>query len=348
MGVGRLRQDRRPAAGRRPRRPTRRPPRCAGAPGPSSTPCGPRWPRSPTSALEAPSDDRHRRGRGRRPRLVRVAGRCSAAGRGHPRPRAGLGARRAALRRARRRGGRGAGDRRSPIRPTAAPRWPTAVGRAGAPTTGSCSPRPTAPRRLLAALHDARDLGGVQVAAIGPGTADALRRRQHRGRPRARAVRGRGAARGVPGAAGRRRPGAAGPGRGGPRRAARRPAGRGVGRSTWSTPTAPSAAADRRRPARPRSPAADVDHLHVVVDRRPASSTPFGADARARRSWPASVRSPSATARDARPRRSTSRPTEHTIDGLVDALVTSMGRGRHRVVASTDGARRASSSTSTA
>ncbi len=30
-------------------------------------------------------------------------------------------------------------------------------------------------RRLLAALHDGRDLGGVQVAAIGPGTADALR-----------------------------------------------------------------------------------------------------------------------------------------------------------------------------
>jgi uroporphyrinogen III methyltransferase/synthase len=30
-------------------------------------------------------------------------------------------------------------------------------------------------RRLLGALHDARDLGGVRVAAIGPGTADALR-----------------------------------------------------------------------------------------------------------------------------------------------------------------------------
>jgi uroporphyrinogen III methyltransferase/synthase len=31
-------------------------------------------------------------------------------------------------------------------------------------------------RRLLGALHDGRDLGGVRVAAIGPGTADALRR----------------------------------------------------------------------------------------------------------------------------------------------------------------------------
>jgi uroporphyrinogen III methyltransferase/synthase len=30
-------------------------------------------------------------------------------------------------------------------------------------------------RRLLDALHDARDLGGVRVAAIGPGTADVLR-----------------------------------------------------------------------------------------------------------------------------------------------------------------------------
>ena len=30
-------------------------------------------------------------------------------------------------------------------------------------------------RRLLGALHDGRDLGGVQVAAIGPGTVDALR-----------------------------------------------------------------------------------------------------------------------------------------------------------------------------
>ena len=33
---------------------------------------------------------------------------------------------------------------------------------------------PNGARRLLGALHDARDLGGVRVAAIGPGTADAL------------------------------------------------------------------------------------------------------------------------------------------------------------------------------
>ena len=55
MGVGRLPQDRRrgswPAASRR----TRRRRRCAGAPVPSSTRCGPRSAPSPTTHLEAPS-----------------------------------------------------------------------------------------------------------------------------------------------------------------------------------------------------------------------------------------------------------------------------------------------------
>ena len=50
------------AADRRRRsRPTRRSPRCAGAPAPSSTPCGPRSPRSPTQRVEAAERDRRRR-----------------------------------------------------------------------------------------------------------------------------------------------------------------------------------------------------------------------------------------------------------------------------------------------
>ena len=124
-------------------------------------------------------------------------------------------------------------------------RWPCgprpvrpACGRA---TTGWCSPRPTASSGSSTEVPDARALGGVQVAAIGPGTADALRRAAQ---VVADLVPERFVAESLldafPAAAGdRRRPGAAGPGRGGPRRAARRPAGRAAGTSTSSTPTGP-------------------------------------------------------------------------------------------------------------
>ena len=203
--------------------------------------------------LEAPEHHRDRRGRRHRPRLVRVAAAVRPAGRRHPGPGAGVGARRAALQRARRRGDRGAGhrDRRSGRRRRRAGR--RAVTRLAHLRLGRASPRPTAPAGCSAALHDARDLGGVQVAAIGPGTAEALRA----GNIVADLVPERFVAESLleafPAPPPARRPGAAGPGRGGPRRAARRAAGRRVaGRRGRGLPH--RGGADRRRAAAPRSP----------------------------------------------------------------------------------------------
>ena len=140
-------------------------------------------------------------------------------------------------------------------------------------------------RRVLAGLPDARALGGVSVAAIGPGTAAGSGRGQRPGRPRARPLRGREPARGLPHAARRRRPGPPGPRRRGPRHPARRPPGRGLGRRRG-----------RGLPHRPRPPGRRAarcrgrgrrHHLHLVVDGHPLSrggrSRPGAADRRLHR-----------------------------------------------------------------
>ena len=122
--------------------------------------------------------------------------------------------------------------------------------------------------RLLAGLHDARDLGGVRVAAIGPGTAAALAGRQHPGRSGAGPLRRRGSARRLPGSdpAGSR-PGARSCGRRWPATCCPTVSAAPAGRSTWSRPTG------RCRPSRPTANAtlvgaADAVTLHLVVHGR--------------------------------------------------------------------------------
>ena len=122
--------------------------------------------------LAAPVHHRGRRGGGRGPGLVREPPAVGPDRRGHPARGPGQRAgRRPAAGRGRAVGAPGHRDR-GPRRRRARrwpPRWPTS-----AATTGWSSPRPTAPAGVLAGLPDARALGGVAVAAIGPGTADAL------------------------------------------------------------------------------------------------------------------------------------------------------------------------------
>ena len=131
--------------------------------------------------------------------------------------------------------------------------------------------------RFCDVLRDGRDLAGVKLAAIGPGTAEALALRQPRRRPRARALRRRVAARGLPAPVGCRRPGAAGPGRGRPRRAPRRaPVARLGGRGR---PRLPHRARRGRRPTRaPPSPVPTSSRSPRPAPSS-ASSTPYGAEA---------------------------------------------------------------------
>ena len=200
-------------------------------------------------------------GRGRRAaRGPRVAGGAAAArphGRGHPRPRAGERAGAAAAR-ARRRGRRDAGD---PHRAAARRR---------------ARPRPLRPRlpdepergrllfeRLGAAGRDARALPGATVAAIGPGTARALR--EHG--VVADVVPERFVAEAlvealadVPVVARAGRPGARGP-----RRAARRAA-RAGRRGRRARALRDGRRAARRRSAR-RGPRGRLRHVHLLLDR---------------------------------------------------------------------------------
>ena len=302
--------------------PTRRPPRSAGAPGPSSTRCGPRWPPSTDHDLASPRTIVIGGVAGldldwfeSRPLFGRARG-------GHPgparRPRssppgsAALGAEldRGAGHRGRRSGRwrRGAGRR---------------GGRLGVDYDWVVLTSPNGARRLLDAVHDARDLGGVRVAAIGPGTADGA---AGRGNIVADLVPERFVAEALleafpaPPAGGRA--GAAGPGRGGPRRAARRAAGRGLGgRRGRRLPH--RGRAGRRRQRGPRWPP-PTSSPSPRRRRSSASSTAFGVDA-----VPPVVACigpvTSATARDARPRGRRRGHRRTRIDGLVDALVRPRG-----------------------
>ena len=291
-GRGPLAGDRRAAHRRRARRRTRRPRRCAGAPGPSSAPCGPRWPRWRTTPLAAPVGHRGRRG-GRpqdlawfeRPAAVRPAGG------GHPGPRAGL----AALRRALRELGAevvevpGHRDRRR--RPTAAPRWPR--------------PRPRARRLRLGGVH----VGQRRRAGCSPTSPDSPRPRRRAGGRHRPGHRRRAAPRAPgawptscpsgswprrcstpsPTAPTGRRAGCCWPGPRSPATCCPTACGPRAGRSTWSRRTA-------RSPARPDAEAAGRGggrrrrHVHLVVDRHrflePGRGRP-----RAARWSPASARS---------------------------------------------------------
>ena len=324
---------------------------------------GPHRPRSPSGCIAGGLARRHAGGRGhvghparaahgagdaRRPspsQPVRAAGRLSSIGgsrprssswferpaavrparRRHPHPRRRRRQLSAALRELGRRAGRGA-------RPS----------RIDDPADGGAAlrrrRRPAGRRRLrLARAHvaqrrRARSSPRIPDAADGagrggrhrPGHGRGARRPPRRGRPRARALRRRGRCSTCsptgPG------PGAAGPGRGRPRRAARRPRGPRAGTSTSSRPTAPcrrrstTTQLERRRRRRRH-------HVHVELAPSSASSTLAGAERRA-----AGRRLHRPGHRRHGPRRSASRvdveADEHTIDGLVAALVAALAGGR--------------------
>ena len=194
MGAGRIGEIAAAPDRRRAAPPTRRSPRSATAPAPTSAPCARRSPPSPTPGCSrrarsssARSPRSTSRGSSRRPlfgRSVVVT-----------RAREQASELRVRLEALGRRGGRAARDRDRAARVRACP--------TSARTSGSCSPRSTAShaffdRGLAPAGLDARALGGVRVAAIGPGTARALARTRRPRRPRARALRRRVAARRVP------------------------------------------------------------------------------------------------------------------------------------------------------
>ena len=189
-------------------------------------------------------------------------------------------------------------------------------------TRGSSSRRPMASTRSSTAGSaatglDARALAPVRVAAIGPGTTDALARTRHPRRSRPRALRRRVAARGV--SCARRR--ARGAARRAPRpRATCCPTGsteRGydvdvlpVYRTVPATPDADDARPRARGQRR-------CDHVHVVVDRRellrPRRTAPGSAAAR-RVDRPGHVGDGAASAG----LRVDAEADPHTIDGLVD------------------------------
>ena len=140
--------------------------------------------RSPTRAADAgigapavtvvgPGGGAARRARlaGERPPADRPADR------GHPRARAGQRAGRAAARRS---------APRSSRRPRSASSRSRRRSPTSRPTTCCASRSPNGAERLLADARDARALAGPAIAAIGPGTARALRARRRRGRRRAR------------------------------------------------------------------------------------------------------------------------------------------------------------------
>ena len=321
MGVARIGRIAERAARRRPRPRHARWPRCAGAPGPSRRTVRATLAHDRRRARSAtPSVIVVGRGGRRRPGVVRAAAAVRAAGRGHPHPRAGVGAvARAARARAPSRSR--CRSSRSPTRPTAARALRSAVARARRLRLGRAHVARTAPSGCSARCDDA----GLDARAFG-----ARPRRGHRpghgrgaGRPaasRADLVPERFVAESLLEAL----PGTGSPGRVLLARAevARDvlPDGlraRGLGRSTWSTPTARCPPPSPTSSA-PPSPAPTSSRSR----RRPpssASSRP-SASTRCRRWSPASARSP----RPRRARHGLAVDVEaevHTIDGLVDALV---------------------------
>ena len=215
-------QDRGPAAGRRARS-TRRPPRSAGVRAPSSTPCRPRWPPWSTSRSS------------RQPRSWIGAVAAIDLAWFESRPLFGT---RIVVTRAREQASGlvrslqqlGAQVIEAPaivaIRPTAAPCWRDGMPWR-TPTTGSWSRRPTVPVGCWLRCTTGATSGGAGRGHR-PGYSRHAPEREHRRGPRARAVRGREPARGVPCGPDERRPRAAGPGHGRARRAARGAASRGV------------------------------------------------------------------------------------------------------------------------
>ncbi len=252
------------------------------------------------------------RGGRRRPGLVRAAAALRPEGRRHPHPPPGV----AAHRRAARRSGRipieVPGDRdRRPGRRRRGARGGRRRGSARYDWVVVTSPNGA--QRLLAAVPDARAFGGPRW----PPSARARRRcwrRGHPGRPACPSA-------SWPRPSSRRcRTGRGGCSSPAPRwRATSCPTACGprAGRSTSSTPTArvPAPVTDEQRAA---VAAADVDHVHLVVHRRPLRG-----GLRRRRGSRRSVACigpiTAATARAARPRRRR-RGRVHTIDGLVAAL----------------------------
>ena len=315
-----------PASGASPRSciaggldPTPRWPRCGGAPGPSRRPSGPRWPRSPTATLATPS--------------VIVVGEVAAVDLAwfERRP---LFGRRVVVTRTRA-AGVGAVARRCatlgaepievPVIEIADPADGGAALRAAVALARHLrlGRRHLAERRRAApgALRDA----GLDARAFGarPGRGHRAGHRRGAGRRRRRAdlVPERFVAESLLDAMADARDRRAGCCSRGPRwRATCSPTAcaPAAGTSTSSTPTAPCppSVTDEQRAA---VAGADVDHLHLVVHRRPLRRR-GRRRARCRRSSPASARSPP------RPRAAHGLTVDveaevHTIDGLVDALV---------------------------
>ena len=148
---------------------------------------------------------------------------------------------------------------------------------------------PNGVHRTFAHVPDSRALGGVKVATIGTGTADALHALPDRRRPRARAVRGRVAPRRLPGPARRRAAGSSSPVPRSPATCCPTACGPRAGPSTSSRPIA------RRRSARPTTTSRPSPRPTPSRSRRRrrsrTSSTP-STIATCRRSSPASARSP--------------------------------------------------------
>ena len=310
-------RDRRPPAWPAGCRPTRRWPPSGGAPGPSSARCAPRsasWPRAPWSR---PSPSSSAQVAGLDLRVVRAPAAVRPAGGGHPGPRPGVGAGRPAARPGRRDGR--AADHRD-RRPGRRRRGAAGGRRPGAATTtGSCFTSANAVERFFACLRDARAFGRRPGGRRRAGHGRRPGRRRRRRRPRARPRRWpRRWSRPSPT---RRRPGRvlAAPGRRRPAGPGRRPAGQGLGgRRGRGLPHRPGHAAGRRCwPRRPRP-------TPSPSPRRRRSTDYLG---RRRRRPPCPrvvacigpVTAAAAPSRAASP--SPSRPTDHTVDGLVDALV---------------------------
>ena len=148
---------------------------------------------------------------------------------------------------------------------------------------------PNGARRFTSLLRDGRDLAGVRLAAIGPGTAAALAEAHLVADLVPERYVAESLLEAFPDPPDGRGPGAPGPGRGGTRRPARRPGGAGLGRGGGvGLPDGPGGA---DRPAACRGAGRGRHHLHVVVH----GAAPGGRGGRGAtfpRWWPRSARSP--------------------------------------------------------
>ena len=318
MGVAHRADDRRAADGRRPRPPTRRWPPCGGAPGPSSARCAPRWPSSPTLALEPPVDDRHRRRWpastwpgssagplfGRRVVVTRAREQAS-----------GLVDR---LHAARRRGGGGARPSRSATRPTAGPPSRAAAAAVADATTGSVFTSANAVERFFALLPRRPGLrrrpGGGHRAGHGrapwPPAASSPTWCPSGSWPRRCSRPSRPAAAAGCCCPGRRWRATCCPTACGPR----------AGTSTWSRPTAP-AGRRRRRAAAPRRPRPTPS----PSPRRRRSTRFLEAAGAGRRAARGGVHRAGHGRHGRGHGLRRRRGATHTVDGLVDALVDALG-----------------------